>query len=152
MDTKNSQGFLPVFAALVGNLFIMVLKWIGFFMTGSSALFSEAVHSVADVFNQILLMVGIQRSQKPSDEGYHYGYGNERFFWALISACSIFFLGAGVTLYRGVSGFLHKEEMHISTMAFVILAISFVIESGTFLIAYRELLAHKKNGKWSSFF
>lgn len=80
MNTKSSNGFLPVFAALTGNVFIMVIKWIGFFMTGSGALFSEAIHSVADVFNQILLLVGIHRSQKPSDKGYHYGYGNERFF------------------------------------------------------------------------
>ncbi|HBI33960.1 MAG TPA: hypothetical protein DEA43_03910 [Candidatus Moranbacteria bacterium] len=152
MNTENSHGFLPVFAALTGNVFIMVLKWIGFFMTGSGALFSEAIHSVADVFNQILLMIGIKRSQKPSDKGFHYGYGNERFFWALISACSIFFLGAGITLYHGLMGFLHKEQMHISSIAFVILAISFVIEAGTFLIAYRELRAHKKNGKWTNIF
>ncbi len=143
---------MPVIAALTGNIFIMIIKWIGFFMTGSGALFSEAVHSIADVVNQILLMVGIKKSQRPSDKGFHYGYGNERFFWALISACSIFFLGAGVTLYHGVMGLLHKEQLHISSLAFVILAISFVIESGTFFIAYRELQAHKKKGKWSNIF
>lgn len=148
MNTKNSHGFLPVFAALTGNVFIMIIKWVGFFMTGSSALFSEAVHSVADVFNQILLMVGIKKSQRPSDEDFHYGYSNERFFWALISACSIFFLGAGITIYRGVMGFLHKESIYISSIAFVILAISFVIEAGTFSIALRELRAKNKKRKW----
>lgn len=152
MNTKNSHGSLPVLAALVGNIFIMIIKWIGFFMTGSGALFSEAIHSVADVFNQILLMVGIHRSKKPSDGSFHYGYGNERFFWALISACSIFFLGAGITLYHGVMGLMHKEQVHISSIAFVILAVSFIIESGTFLIAYRELRSHKKKGKWSNIF
>lgn len=148
MNTKNSHGFLPVFAALTGNVFIMIIKWIGFFATGSGALFSEAVHSVADVFNQILLMVGIQKSQRPSDEDFHYGYSNERFFWALISACSIFFLGAGITVYHGVMGFLHKESIHISSVAFLILAIAFVIEAGTFLIALRELRAKNKKRKW----
>ncbi|EKE12106.1 MAG: putative Co/Zn/Cd cation transporter [uncultured bacterium] len=80
MNTKNSHGYLPVLAALGGNVFIMVLKWIGFFATGSGALFSEAVHSVADVVNQILLMVGIKKSQRPSDEDFHYGYSNKDFF------------------------------------------------------------------------
>lgn len=117
-------------------------------MTGSGALFSEAVHSVADVFNQILLMVGIKKSQRPSDEDFHYGYSNERFFWALISACSIFFLGAGVTLYRGVTGLLDREDIHIGSVAFVILAISFVIEAGTFMIALRELRSKNKKRKW----
>ncbi|MDD5396917.1 MAG: cation diffusion facilitator family transporter [Candidatus Moranbacteria bacterium] len=152
MNTKNSHGFLPVFAALTGNVFIMVIKWIGFFMTGSGALFSEAVHSVADVFNQILLMVGIKKSQKPSDDDFHYGYANERFFWALISACSIFFLGAGITLYHGIMGLTHREPLHISQIAFVILAISFAVEAGTFFVAFRELKANNRKRKWKKIF
>lgn len=152
MNTKNSQGFLPVFAALTGNVFIMIIKWIGFFTTGSGSLFSEAVHSIADVVNQILLMVGIKKSQRPSDEDFHYGYANERFFWALISACSIFFLGAGITMYHGLMGLLHKEDVHISSIALVILIISFVIELGTFFIALRELRAKNKKRKWKDIF
>lgn len=152
MNTKNSQGFLPVFAALTGNIFIMGIKWAGFFATGSGALFSEAIHSVADVFNQILLMVGIKKSQRPSDDEFYYGYANERFFWALISACSIFFLGAGITLYHGVMGLLHKETLHISSIAFVILAISFVVEAGTFLVAFKELRKNNKQRKWKNIF
>lgn len=143
MNTKKSHGFWPVLAALMGNVFIMILKWIGFFVSGSGALFSEAIHSVADVFNQVLLMVGIQRSQKPSDMDYPYGYGGERFFWALISACSIFFVGAGVTFYHGVIALFHKETMHFDKIVFAILAISFVTELGTFLLALRELYAKK---------
>ncbi|NTW26725.1 MAG: cation diffusion facilitator family transporter [Candidatus Moranbacteria bacterium] len=148
MNTKNSHGSLPVLAALTGNIFIMIIKWLGFFATGSGALFSEAVHSIADVVNQILLMIGIKKSQRPSDEDFHYGYSNERFFWALISACSIFFLGAGVTIYHGVMGFMHGESIHISSIAFIILAVSFVIEAGTFLIALKELRLKNKKRKW----
>lgn len=143
MNTKNSHGFLPVFAALVGNIFIMILKWVGFFASGSGSLFSEAIHSVADVFNQILLMIGIARSQKPSDLDYPYGYGGERFFWALISACSIFFVGAGVTFYHGLVALAHKEAIHFDPIVFAILAISFLVETGTFLIALKELNVNK---------
>ena len=144
MNTKNSHGFLPVFAALAGNIFITIIKWIGFFVSGSGSLFSEAVHSVADVFNQILLMVGIQKSLRPSDIDYPYGYGNERFFWALISACSIFFIGAGVTVYHGINVLIAGEAVHINPIVFGILFISLIIELGTFFVALRELrLANK---------
>jgi zinc transporter 9 len=118
-------------------------------VTGSGALFSEAVHSVADVVNQMLLMIGIQKSQRPSDEDFHYGYSNERFFWALISACSIFFLGAGITIYHGVEGILHPEKIHSGTFAFAILGISLIIEGGTFLLALKEILSTNKKRKWS---
>lgn len=147
MNTKNTHGFLPVLAALLGNVFIMIMKWIGFFMTGSGSIFSEAVHSVADVFNQMLLMVGIKKSTKPSDDFFQYGYSNERFFWALISACSIFFLGAGITVYHGIEGLIHPEEIHTGTFALIILAVSFVIEGATFLLALKELLSKNKKRK-----
>jgi len=143
---------MPVFAALVGNVFIMIIKWIGFFATGSGALFSEAVHSIADVVNQLFLMIGIKKSQRPSDEDFHYGYSNERFFWALISACSIFFLGAGITIYHGITGILHREDVHVSSMALLILVVSFVIELGTFFVALRELRSKNKKRKWKNIF
>jgi solute carrier family 30 (zinc transporter), member 9 len=148
MDSNKTQGILPVVAALTGNIFIMVIKWIGFFMTGSGALFSEAVHSIADVLNQLLLMIGIKKSQRPSDDDFHYGYGNERFFWALISACSIFFLGAGITTYHGIMGILHREAVHMNSIALVILGISFAIELGTFCIALRELRSKNRKRRW----
>jgi len=147
METKNSQGFMPVFAALSGNIFITGIKFAGFFASGSGALFSEAIHSVADVFNQILLMVGIQRSRKPSTTDFPYGFGYERFFWALISACSIFFIGAGVTITHGITMLIRGGESHISGFTFGILIASFVIESGTFLVAFKELKTHNPKKK-----
>lgn len=141
---NNSHGFVSVLAALGGNVFIMIIKWIGFFLTGSGALFSEAVHSVADVFNQSLLMVGIQRSHRPSNSKHPYGFGNERFFWALISACSIFFVGAGVTVYHGVMSLVHAEHISVTRLAYIILAISFLIEGVTFFIALKELMRGNK--------
>jgi zinc transporter 9 len=145
MNTKQTQGFLPVIAALGGNIFITIIKWIGFFVSGSGAMFSEAVHSVADVFNQILLLIGIQRSKKPSNDDHPYGYGTERFFWAIISACSIFFVGSGVTIYHGINALVHVEEVHVNFFTLLILFVSFVIESGTFIVAYRELKFNNKN-------
>ncbi|HCB51920.1 TPA: hypothetical protein DEP21_05155 [Patescibacteria group bacterium] len=65
-------------------------------------MFSEAIHSLADLLNQSLLMVGIKSSSRAANDTFSYGFGKERFLWALISACGIFFLGAGVTLYHGI--------------------------------------------------
>ncbi len=140
MNEKHQiKGYLPVLAALLGNIFIAIIKFIAFFFSGSVALFSEAIHSVADSFNQLLLMIGIKRSVKKPDKDFIYGYGRERFFWALISACGIFFVGAGAIIYNGVDSLLHQREIVNHPIIYVVLALSFVIESATFLIALREL-------------
>ncbi|OHA84155.1 MAG: hypothetical protein A2937_01150 [Candidatus Yonathbacteria bacterium RIFCSPLOWO2_01_FULL_47_33b] len=139
-------GFISVAAALVGNFIITILKTIGFMVSGSSSLFSEAVHSLADTANQALLMVGIVKSRRAADEDSSYGYGLERFFWALISACGVFFVGAGVTIYHGISVLLHPEKLLFEPIVFVILLVSFIVELATLSLALRELLNERREG------
>lgn len=139
MKKHQPHGLVPVVAAILGNSIIMVIKFAGFFISGSSALFSEAIHSVADTLNQIFLLVGIKKSLRQADKEYAYGYGQERFFWALISACCIFFLGAGITTYNGINSLIHPEKLEINFLAYLVLAVSFIVESFTFYVAWREL-------------
>jgi len=138
----RTSGLLPVIAAFFGNLIVCTAKFVGFFITGSGALFSEAIHSFADTANQFLLVIGVHQSEKKPDKEFNYGYGKERFIWALISACGIFFIGCGVTVYHGVTALMHEPEIHFNIWAIIILAVSFIIESSTFLIAVRELRGH----------
>ncbi|KKR07472.1 MAG: Cation diffusionfacilitator family transporter [Parcubacteria group bacterium GW2011_GWC2_39_14] len=79
INTQKSVGYLPVVAALLGNLVVMTLKFISAFISGSATMFSEAIHSLADSSNQILLFIGIKRSVKKPSESFIYGYGRERF-------------------------------------------------------------------------
>jgi solute carrier family 30 (zinc transporter), member 9 len=146
MHQPNIKGILPVTAALVGNLCITAIKFVAFFVSGSVSLFSEAIHSVADTVNQALLLVGLIRSVKKPSVEFAYGYGLERFFWALISACSIFFLGAGVIIYHGIDSLINRTAMTHHPIVYIVLAVSFITESTTFWLAYREL-RHNNPGK-----
>lgn len=139
MENKKPIGTLPVYAALAGNSFVALIKFGAAYISGSSVLFSEAVHSLADTGNQALLAIGLKRSKKLPDEDFVYGYGRERFFWSLISACGIFFLGAGVTTYHGFSTLIAKETFHFQPIILVVLAVSFIIESITLMVAVREV-------------
>lgn len=136
------HGSASVFAALIGNSLIAILKLAGFFITNSSSLFAEAIHSIADTANQALLLVGLRRSVRKADEHYSYGYGGERFFWALISACGVLFVGAGVTVYHGVHALFSHETPEIHPFLFVVLGVSFCVELFTLWRALRELRAH----------
>ena len=132
MALQNTSGFWPVVMALGGNLLVAIAKFVAALVSGSSVMFSEAVHSVADTLNQALLLVGLSRSLKKADDSFEYGYGNERFFWALISACGIFFVGAGITAYQGVTTLLHPHEIEFNIVIFPVLLFAFVVEFYTF--------------------
>ena len=148
MKADHIHGLLPVALALGGNMLVTVIKTAAAFTSGSSALFGEAVHSFADTLNQALLLIGIVRSRKKPDRAFHYGYGSERFFWALISACGVFFIGAGVTIYHGLHSLLYAEEITITPIIFIVLAVSLVIETITLAAAVREIRRTHPQSSW----
>jgi zinc transporter 9 len=147
-DAKIS-GLLPVIAAFSGNAIVCVAKFFGFAVTGSGAMFSEAIHSLADTANQSLLIIGVRQSVKKPNEEYPYGYGKERFIWALISACGIFFIGCGITTYHGVISLLNGQESYFRPLNLYILLLAFVIESFTLWLAVRDLKKHFPDDKIS---
>lgn len=138
MAGQSSKG--AVIAAIAGNSAVMIAKFAAFFATGSGAMFSEAIHTFADVLNQILLLVGIKRSAKDTDHTFDYGYGAERYVWALISAVGIFFLGCGVTVYHGISSLLHEHPpMSHYGWAIGVLIVSFVVEFYVLMVAVKSV-------------
>jgi len=133
-----------VLTALIGNGFLTVLKFGVWSVSGSGAMFSEAIHTLADTSNQALLFLGIRRSERSGGSMFPYGRGAERYFFALISAMGIFVLGCGVTVYHGVHTFLHPpEEITVKWWLFAVLAISFVVDGWVFMCAWRAVKQQK---------
>ena len=135
------QGKIPVIAALAGNAFLAIIKTVLAVVTGSVSMFAESVHSIADTLNQSLLLVGIYRSKRPADNARGYGYGIERFFWSLISACGVLFIGSGITVYHSVTSLLHASETAhtFSPISIVVLVVALVIEAITLYVAIKEI-------------
>lgn len=143
------ESKVAVGSAIAANSVVTVAKGATFFVTGSGAMLSEAIHSFADTFNQILLMVGIVRSSREADARFPFGYGPERYVWALMSAVGIFFLGCGVTVYHGVQSLLHPHELESLGWAIVVLIFAFVVEAIVLVVAIRQI---KKAAKGRPFF
>lgn len=148
MALTQTSGFWPVMAAIVGNATVTVIKFLAALASGSSSLMSESIHSLADTLNQLLLLIGLRRSLKKADETFEYGYGQERFFWALISACGIFFVGAGVTAYHGITTLSSTHAIEISWIVYLVLLISLIIESYTWYVADRNLRRSFPHATW----
>jgi zinc transporter 9 len=127
-----------VLSAIVGNSLVTFAKFIGFSLSGSSALLAEAVHSLADTANQALLYLGLRRSVRVADKEYHFGYGQERYFWNLVSAVTIFFLGCVYTVMHAVEQLRHDHVPEFSLLPFLIIGFAFIVEGYTFHVALTE--------------
>ena len=121
------------------NLLIAAAKAVAGLASGSSAMLSEAAHSVGDTMNQVFLLASLRRSRKPADEEHPFGYGMERYFWSLLAAVGIFVLGAGFAAYEGVKAFTDTGESGPALWSYIVLAVSFVIEGTSFLRAIWQL-------------
>ena len=127
-----------IYAALAGNALIAATKFIAAFMTGSSAMFSEGIHSAVDTGNQILLLHGLRRSEKPPDDRFPFGHGKEVYFWSFIVAILIFAMGAGISVYEGVKHLLHPHAIENPTINYVVLAFALLFEGAAWFFAWRE--------------
>jgi zinc transporter 9 len=126
--------------SIATNTTIAAAKGFGFAITGSPTLFAETVHSLADVGNQVLLKVGEVRGRGGATRQHPFGRAQEKFFWALVSAVSVFFIGCGINVYHGVHAWLAPEESQPFTLLVVgLLLFSLALELWTFFTALREI-------------
>uniref|UniRef100_A0A6G5ABX3 Putative zinc transporter n=1 Tax=Rhipicephalus microplus TaxID=6941 RepID=A0A6G5ABX3_RHIMP len=102
-------------------------------------MFAEAIHSLSDTCNQVLLAFGIHKSIQQANPDHPYGYHNMRYVSSLISGVGVFFFGAGLAWYHGIKGLLHPEALESLYWAFFILGGSLISEGGTFLVAFNEV-------------
>ena len=124
----------------------MVAKFGAFFVSGSGTMLAEGIHSAADVGNQSLLALGIQRSARPADKKHPEGYGQEAFVWSLISAVGIFFLGCGFTVMHGIHSLTsgHQEDLSSPDIIIGVLVFSLVVESAALAVAVVGLNSEAK--------
>jgi len=128
-----------IYAALVGNLLIAVTKFGAAIFTGSSAMLSEAIHSVVDSGNQVLILYGIRRAARPADAMHPFGYGMELYFWTFVVAVMIFAVGSGVSIYEGVSSLVGEgHELRDPLVNYIVLGAAMIFEGVAWTIAYRE--------------
>jgi len=131
---------LAVLGALFANALITVLKLMAAVLTGSSGMMAEALHSVADTTNQIFLLLGLRFYKRPASAKHPFGYGKERFFWSFIAAIFIFGVGATYAIYEGIEKLRHPHAPTNLKWAYLVLAISFALESGSIGLAiYQEV-------------
>lgn len=136
-----------VYAALAGNIAIAISKFVAAAITGSSAMLAEAIHSIVDSGNEVLLLVGMRQSKRPADARHPFGYGKEMYFWAFIVAICIFAIGGGMSIWEGISHVLHPAEMHDPKVSLWVLSIAFVFEFASYVVGYKEVKARLREGE-----
>lgn len=136
-----------IYAALAGNALIATTKFIAATITGSSAMLSEGIHSLVDTGNQVLLINGLKRAQKPPDKNFPFGYGKEIYFWSFVVAILIFGLGAGISIYEGIIHLLHPEPVTTPYINYIVIGLAMIFEGFAWYFAFKEFT--KSKGKWS---
>ncbi|SDY46117.1 cation diffusion facilitator family transporter [Modestobacter sp. DSM 44400] len=138
----ESTGTVIVAGAV--NLAIAVAKLVGGLISHSSAMLSEAAHSLADTVTEVLLFVALKRGNRAADARHPFGYGRETYFWAFIASLCTFGVGAGFSIYQGVTTILGGEEQGSPTISYIVLAVSFVLEGGSLVKAVRQVRGEAK--------
>jgi len=136
-----------VWIALVSNVAIAIAKYAAALATGSSAMLAEAFHSTADTGNQLLLLLGMKRSERPATALHPFGHGKILYFYSLLVAIYIFGVGGAVAVYRGISR-LHRPELsQHPVLNYLVLGVGGLFELYSLRISYSELAARRVRGE-----
>ncbi len=146
MDTSGSK--LPIYSAIVANLAIAIAKFVAAAFSGSSAMISEAIHSIVDTGNGGLLLFGIHKSKKPADDNHPFGHGKEIYFWSLIVAILIFSIGGGMSLYKGLSHISDPVILTDPFWSYVVLGLAFLFEGAALFFALKTFRKQKGNNSY----
>jgi cation diffusion facilitator family transporter len=141
-----------VYAALLANILIAIGKFVTASISGSAAMWSEGVHSLVDSINEVLLLYGVYRSGAKPNRTHPLGYGREVYFWSFLVAVLVLALGAGLSLYEGVSHLSAPHALERPAWSLGMLAVSFLFEGMSWLVAMRHFRASKgEQTYWQAF-
>ena len=143
MAGSNSSKSV-IFYALFANLFISVMKLIVSFITRSTAMMAESVHSLADSFNQVFLLIGIKKGEKKANDLHPFGFSGELYFWSFIVALILFTAGALFSIYEGVHRLKNPVVVGKIGYAFAVLGLSFIAEGFAFIKANKKINLERK--------
>ncbi|MBB5826301.1 cation diffusion facilitator family transporter [Micromonospora carbonacea] len=146
-DVKT-ESVGTVVVAGAANLAIAVAKLVAGLISGSAAMLSEAAHSVADTTTEALLYLALRRGARPADVRHPFGYGKESYVWAFLAALFTFVAGAGFAITHGVTTILVHEHSGDYLVAYVVLAVSFAVESVSLARATRQVRAESR--RWNT--
>ena len=129
----------PIFYALGANGGIAIAKFAAALYTGSGAMLAEAIHSLADCTNQLFLLRGLKEARKPPDESHPMGYGRVVYFWAMMVALLLFFLGGAFSVMQGIEHLSHPEPLSNVLVALGVLGVSVLLEGFSLYGAMKEI-------------
>jgi cation diffusion facilitator family transporter len=145
---REPSSPIAVIGALLANLGIAAAKFIAAFLTGSSAMLAEGIHSLVDTSNEVVLIIGLRRSRRPPDDLHQFGHGKEIYFWTLVVAVLLFSIGGGIAIYEGITHFIDPHPIENAFASYIVLGVSFVLEAASQFVALRELEPAESGGVW----
>lgn len=145
-DAPPPDSRKVIYAAIAANLGIAAAKFAVAGITGSAAMVAEGIHSAVDTGNELLLLLGERRSERPADRRHPFGYGKSVYFWALIVALSVFSLGGGLSIYHGVEALQAPPPLQDPLWNYVVLGAAALFEGYSWNVSRKALVAVRKPG------
>jgi cation diffusion facilitator family transporter len=143
MTMRSASSRRVIYAAIASNLAIAVCKYVAASVTGSTAMWAEALHSTADSGNELLLLWGIRRSERPPDSLHPFGHGKVLYFYSLLVAVYIFGIGGVLAVRQGIVHFRQPDQFTHMGWNYIVLAAAFALDFYSWRISYKELLSRR---------
>src|SRR5882724_12186722 len=142
-ESSTSESTAAIVAAIIGNMAIALIKFVAAAFTASSAMLSEAIHSLVDTGNGGLMLLGVHKSREPPDDEHPFGHGRELYFWTLIVAILVFAVGGGMSVYEGITHLSEPTLPGNPAWNYAVLGLAVVFEGTSWFFGWKAFTAEK---------
>jgi cation diffusion facilitator family transporter len=136
---ERDESLGSIFAALAANTTIAAAKGTAAALTGSPALLAETLHTIADAGNEVFLWIAIRRSRHAPDATHPFGYGPERYYWALIAAIGMFLVGGALSVWEGINALIDPRPLEDFWVGVAVLVVALILDGLSRVVAVRTL-------------
>lgn len=136
---------IVIYAALLGNSLIALIKFIAAFFTNSSAMMSEAIHSLVDTGNQLLLLYGLKRAAQPATIDHPFGHGLQLYFYTFVVAVLVFAMGAVLSIWHGIDKIYNPHVIQDAWINYIVLILGMIFEGIVWFIALKAFNKERGN-------
>jgi len=139
LDARADRTTRSILFTIGANVAIAIAKGIAAFITGSGAMLAEALHSLSDSGNGLLLLWGQHEARKPPSPEHPLGHGRATYFWSFMVSLLLFTSSGIASIYEGIRRLDSRTGIESPWIAIGILVFALVAEGISQFVTLRSI-------------
>ena len=130
------------FLGIIGNIFLLIIKFIMAIFSHSEAMMADAVNSAGDIFSSVMSYIGNKIAGIPSDEDHNFGHGKAEYIFSMFISIFMILVGMKI-LFSSIMTIIEGNTFQFSIYLVIVCFITILVKLFLYLYAICVVIKHQ---------